>query len=273
MVTSLQPARWASMWFLALLLYACAKAVTLVMAHVGQVPLTRKLCYFFLFPGMNPAGFCGRPRTQPFSSTALPRYATNIFVGVALLWGLARHVPPAHPLIQGWIGMIGLVLLLHFGFLQLISLFWQSAGFDAPLLMNQPVWSISLTDFWSHRWNTAFRQLSHQFIFRPLARRTSPRIALLLTFVASGAVHDLVISVPAGAGFGLPTAYFLLQALGVQFERTRMGKAMLRPGIAARSFAFAVIALPAPLLFHPPFVTRVFLPFMVAIGALPKAVL
>jgi alginate O-acetyltransferase complex protein AlgI len=146
------------------------------------------------------------------------------------------------------------------------------AGFDAPLLMNQPILSTSVTEFWSRRWNTAFRQLSHQFLFKPLTRRIGPRAALLATFAISGLVHDLVISVPAGAGFGLPTTYFLLQAVGLLFERSHLGRRWLSRRTVARCFAIAIVALPAPLLFHTPFVTRVFLPFMVAIGALPREV-
>lgn len=96
---------------------------------------------------------------------------------------------------------------------------------------------------------------------------------MLATFAGSGLVHDVVISVPAGASFGLPTAYFLLQATGLLFEHSRTGRCWLRNGVAARCFTVAVVALPAPLLFHPAFVTRVFLPFMVAIGALPQEVL
>jgi alginate O-acetyltransferase complex protein AlgI len=99
-----------------------------------------------------------------------------------------------------------------------------------------------------------------------------PRAALLITFLISGLIHDLLISVPAGAGYGLPTAYFLLQAVGLLFERTRLGRRWLGRPLMARCFAIAVVSLPAPLLFHTPFVKRVFLPFMVAIGALPMEV-
>jgi len=92
--------------------------------------------------------------------------------------------------------------------------------------------------------------------------------AMLLSFLASGVIHDLVISVPARGGYGLPTCYFVLQGLGVLFERFLPGK---RLGLSSgtRGWLFAVICAGAPayLLFHPWFVRSVILPFLTAIGA------
>ncbi|HVT82782.1 MAG TPA: MBOAT family protein, partial [Phycisphaerae bacterium] len=240
-------------------------------SRVYGVSWGRKAAYLLLFPGMNATGFCAGP-SEVGPPVPGARYVANVLAGSVLLWGVARVVPPAHPIVEGWVGMVGCILLLHFGILQLIALAWQSAGYDAPLLMNQPILSVSVAEFWSFRWNTAFRHLSHQLLFRPVARRIGPRAATLATFAASGVLHDFVISFPAGKGFGLPTAYFLLQAVGLLFERSGAGRRCLRHRLAARCFTIAIVALPAPLLFHPPFVTGVFVPFMVAIGALPREV-
>src|ERR1022692_4792814 len=67
----------------------------------------------------------------------------------------------------------------------------------------------SIAEFWGRRWNSAFRDLAHPFVFVPAARRWGLVVALWVSFAVSGFAHELVISVPAGAGFGLPTAYFL----------------------------------------------------------------
>jgi D-alanyl-lipoteichoic acid acyltransferase DltB (MBOAT superfamily) len=175
----------------------------------------------------------------------------------------------ANPILIGWTGMIGWIFLLHFGSFHLIALLWQRAGVAATPIMRAPVLARSLTEFWSDRWNLAFRDLVNPLMFRPLAARYGLPAATMATFLASGLVHELAISVPARGGFGLPTLYFLLQGLGLLFERSEIAKrAGLRGGARGRLFTLAVAALPALFLFHPPFIHRVMLPLLDAFGAL-----
>ena len=106
-------------------------------------------------------------------------------------------------------------------------------------------------------------------MFKPLRRGTNLPIALLLTFAVSGIIHDLVISFPARGGCGLPTCYFLLQGCGVLLERSNFGARLgLSTGWRGRSFAWLMALAPIGLLFHAPFIHRVILPFLQAIGAL-----
>src|SRR5438445_420040 len=92
--------------------------------------------------------------------------------------------------------------------------------------------------------------------------------SMLVAFAGSGLIHDLVISVPAGAGYGLPTAYFSLQGLALLLERAPIGRRLgLGAGVRGRLFAIAVSALPAFWLFHPAFVLNVVVPFLRVIGA------
>ena len=170
---------------------------------------------------------------------------------------------------RGWAGMLGLILLLHFGTFQILGLAWQSVGVDARPIMSAPLRSTSLGEFWGKRWNLGFRQLAHELIFRPLHRRLGADLAGFLVFVASGLIHDLVISVPARGGYGLPTIYFLLQGTGMTIEHSRFGK-RIGLGQGWQGWCFMMLFLAAPLfwLFHPWFVVRVILPFMQAIHAL-----
>ena len=74
---------------------------------------------------------------------------------------------------------------------------------------------------------------------------------------------------PAGAWFGLPTAYFVLQGIGVLIERSRLGRHVgLSRGVLGWVFMFVFTAGPAYWLFHPPFIEEVFIPFLEVIGAL-----
>jgi hypothetical protein len=264
--------RWAVMWLLAGSLFMLGKAAVLVrMKRTGTPwPMWKTLAWFCAWPGMDP-GFVVRPLGRNFPTPASRRDYKQISAAIAkmmlgsfLLWGAMRHFP--NPLAAGWCGMIGLILMLHFGIFDLLAIFWKSLGLRAEPIMNNPIMSFSIAEFWGRRWNSAFRDLAHPFLFIPAAKRWGLHGALWVSFAVSGLAHELVISVPAGAGFGLPTAYFLLQALGITLERGM--KTTLKSRAPRWLFTHAFTALPAFILFHSPFVERVMLPFFHAIGAL-----
>jgi alginate O-acetyltransferase complex protein AlgI len=129
--------------------------------------------------------------------------------------------------------------------------------------MDWPVLACSVSDFWGKRWNTAFRDLTHRFLFRPLTARFGAKAGLAVGFLFSGFVHDLVVSAPAQGGYGGPTLFFLLQGAAILFERSATGQ-RLGLGKGVRGWAFTVVVLLAPLflLFHPPFVREVIVPFI-----------
>ena len=134
--------------------------------------------------------------------------------------------------------------------------------------MQHPLQSKSLGEFWGKRWNLGFRQLSHEWVFAPLRKHFGIAIATLGAFLASGLIHDLVISVHARAGYGLPTAYFFAQGIGVLIERSSVGiKIGLSHGATGWLWMAVFTAAPAYFLFHPSFAMRVMLPFLRAIGA------
>ena len=261
---------WAWMWCIALATFAGFKWQTWWDEPLRRVARARRsAAYLLLWSGMDAKLFLDRrriPRAPAFSEWI--GGLLNIALGAALLWIVCAKILPSHPLLVGWPGMVGMVLVLHFGLFDLLALAWRRAGVDATPLMRNPLRAASLVDLWGRRWNTAFHELTNRLAFRPLVRRVGPPGALLGTFLLSGLVHDLVISVPARGGFGLPTAYFTLQGVGVLFERSVLGRRMgLGRGIAGRVFAIVVAAGPAFVLLHPPFVERVIVPFLHAIGA------
>jgi len=186
-----------------------------------------------------------------------------------LFFGGARFLAPVTLYGAGWIGMVALVLMLHFGMFQLLSCRWRAADVEARPLMNQPLRSVSLAEFWGRRWNTAFRDLTHRFLFRPLTRAMGVKAGIAGGFLFSGLVHDLVISVTAGGGYGGPTLFFAAQGVGILVERSGPGRTFgLARGRRGRVFVLLLVVLPAPVLFHPPFVRHVVVPFMRALGAI-----
>jgi hypothetical protein len=230
----------------------------------------RSVAYLFAWPGMDADAFLDEKQKAPAQKPSTWLWAmTKTVLGAALLWGVARAVPPEHLLLRGWVGMVGLILLLHFGTFELIALFWQRLGIRAEPIMHSPLRSASLAEFWGKRWNLGFRELAHEFVFRPLYKPLGPKAASLMVFLCSGLVHEAVISLPAGAGYGLPTLYFLIQGVGVTAERSQFGRALgLMHGIGGRCFMFVFLVTPVFWLFHPPFVLKVILPLMRAIRAL-----
>lgn len=134
--------------------------------------------------------------------------------------------------------------------------------------MNRPLASVHVGEFWGRRWNTAFRDLTHRFLFRPMTAKLGPRWAIAAGFLFSGLVHDLVISIPARGGYGGPTSFFTIQGMALLIERSRIGAiAGLGRGWRGWLFTMLVLAVPAYALFHPPFVKNVIVPFMRALGA------
>ena len=262
---------WVFMWILSFTIYLSLKWLTWWSARLRIAhPAWRSIAYLVAWPGMDAEAFLDvRQRVpRPASSTWL-RPSFETILGVILLWIVPRSLPQEQPLLRGWIGMFGMILILHFGAFHLVALLWQSLGIKAEPIMSAPLRSRSLGDFWGKRWNLGFRQLAHELIFRPLHRKLGADAAGLLVFMISGLIHDLVISLPARGGYGLPTLYFLLQGTGITVERSRFGKC-LGLGHGIRGWFFMMVFLTAPVywLFHPWFVLRVILPFMRAIHAL-----
>jgi membrane bound O-acyltransferase family protein len=264
--------RWVEMWTLALAIYISCKWLTWQRTAVRHVPVWKHCAYLFAWPGMDAASFL---EEEPLSNHAQCRYtewlaATAKFAfGVALLFGVARMMPAQHEYVVGWIGMIGIVLILHFGVFHLLSCAWRSKGVQARPLMNRPLASTSLSEFWSRRWNTAFRDLTYRFLFQPCASWLGPRWGLLAGFLFSGAIHDLVISVPARGGYGGPTVFFAIQGTAMVIERSGSGRKIgLGSGWSGRLFATTVLLVPAGLLFHRPFVVGIVVPFMRFLGAI-----
>ena len=262
---------WAFMWVLALAMYAALKWVSWWRSPARlQATARRSIAYLLTWPGMDAECFLDR---SLWVAGPGPRdwfwAVSKTLLGGVLVWVVARTVPEGQPLVRGWVGLVGMVLLAHFGSFHIVALVWQSAGVDAVPIMASPLRAASLSEFWGKRWNRGFRQLSHDLIFRPLYGILGVGGAGFLVFVVSGLIHDLVISLPAGGGYGLPTAYFLLQGTAVMLERSRFGRRLgLRHGVRGWLFMALVTASPAFWLFHPPFIQNVVLPFMKVIHAL-----
>lgn len=252
------------MWLLAAAIFFGFKMLVLARtpAAISGLALAQ---WLWLCPALNLTAFLRQRDGSAGEPLRLVRSGlVNLTFGAVMLWMVAPQFA-AMPLVAGWIGMAGLIFTLHFGTFHLVTSFWRWMGRGTEPLMKCPIAAESLSDFWGRRWNTAFSDAISLLVFRPAAQRWGGRKAHWLVFAISGVLHEAVISLPARGGWGGPTVYFLLQAAGIALGR----RLRIPRGLASRAWAFAFLLVPVGLLFHPPFVRAVMLPFFQTLEALP----
>jgi alginate O-acetyltransferase complex protein AlgI len=261
---------WCFLWVLAVGILLGCKWLTYrqALAHGCKPTKRQALAYLFGWIGLD-ARSVFRPRgaITKSSPSEWAGAAAKTILGAVLFFVVAPQRVCMEPLLAGWLALLGLIFLLHFGAFHLLALAWRRGGVAVEPIMRAPALATSLSDFWGRRWNTAFSRLATEFIFRPLVKRQGVTLAVLAVFAVSGLVHELVISVPARGGYGLPLAYFLFQAAAVLCERTRLARRLGLPhGVRGWLFVCFCTAGPAYWLFHPPFLNNVILPMLLATG-------
>lgn len=261
--------RWACMWLIACTMYAGLKWLSWWATRSVRAPVWKHVAYLFAWPGMDARTFlgnssrCRSPTPQEWLAAAI-----KLGCGAALIWSVAPRVGRRNDWLFGWVAMVGLILFLHCGLFHLLSCAWRSNGVDARPLMNSPLLATGVSDFWGQRWNIAFRDLTHRFVFLPLAKQLGPKRALAVGFVISGLIHELAITIPARSGYGGPTVFFTIQAAALFIERSAWGKRLgLGRGFVGWTFTAVTLIGPVGLLFPTAFVTEIIVPFCRAMGA------
>ena len=262
---------WVWMWAIAVALFLGAKGLTIIRSLLAapQINPARLMAYCVLWPGMDVRAFCTEAKVRPPSLGEWSAAFVKTGLGV-ILTGLSLHLIERFSThLIGWLGMIGLVLLLHFGLFHLASLFWRTMGLNAKAIMQSPASATSLRKFWAGKWNAGFSDLVHKYLLPGLARHLGPQSGLFVIFLISGLVHELVISLPAGGGYGGPTFYFTIQGLAVLLERSRLGQKLgLGRGLKGWCYVALMTITPVGLLFHPPFIHNVILPMLRALSSI-----
>lgn len=226
----------------------------------GMAPLSlrRWLSFAVLWVGMRPRLFAVRARRAVRGARDLAvQGATRLAAGLALALA-ARFVRP--PEVATAVLGAGLLLVFHFGACTLLAAAWRARGVRCDPIVRAPAGSRSLSEFWSRRWNLAYSEMCTIVLYRPFSARLGRRASVLLAFLFSGLLHEMAVSLPVHAGYGLPTLYFMLHGGLVLLEESlaRAGKPLR--GLAARAWTLFWILAPLPLLFHRPFVEHVLRP-------------
>jgi D-alanyl-lipoteichoic acid acyltransferase DltB (MBOAT superfamily) len=115
-------------------------------------------------------------------------------------------------------------------------------------MLDRSLGATTIAGFWRH-WNPIWSYSLGRYIFTPLKRSMPVPVALVLTFVASGLIHDAVIMALRGELALLFTPWFLLLGLGVvvsEFFRWNfaalpwIGRASIIVGYAAAALALSL---------------------------------
>ncbi|HVT14283.1 MAG TPA: membrane bound O-acyl transferase family-domain-containing protein [Fimbriimonadaceae bacterium] len=197
---------------------------------------------FLIWPGMDPERLARREESTERDAYPIARGLAWLYGGLAFL--LLAALLPVSKTIAGWLGIAGLLLVIHFGLSELLSSVFRLAGRGVRPLFDRPCAARTLSDFWTRRWNLAFVEMDRRLFLPSLLKRFGYRGAILGVFLVSGLLHEMAISYPAGGGWGLPFAYFTLQGLLVLGER----RVKIPPALH-RWLTWAAVLLPLSLVF------------------------
>jgi len=142
-----------------------------------------------------------------------------------------------------WALFVPMSVGFHFGALRVLAGAWRLAGVPVKPLFRNPFGAACPAEFWARRWNLGYSHMMGLAVGRPLEGILGVRGAVFGVFVVSGLLHEVAISVPVRAGYGLPTLCFMFYGLmaGLDFPRWPL---LLRRVLTALS-----ILLPLPWLF------------------------
>jgi alginate O-acetyltransferase complex protein AlgI len=232
------------------------KAVVLVRSHnlySHPLRIDRWLTFVVVWPGMRPDLFASTKYSALSGSRILVlRGIAFSVLGFAVIVAARGGLAATHSLVLSTaLALVGISLILHFGLLVILTGLLRAIGIDVMPLFRAPLLSVSLREFWGQRWNIAFTEMTSRIVFRPAASRIGAPAALALSFMFSGVLHEIAISLPVGAGFGLPLLYFAIHGTLMIIERRREQRGIHMGAALGRVWVIFWLVLPLPLLFHP----------------------
>jgi hypothetical protein len=213
-------------------------------AGADKLPLGRYLVFALRWFGMDPGSF--RTRRKGLS------WKPDVFVGLALM--LAGALGAWLVWAMGWrqilVMFVPMSVGFHFGALRVLKGGLRAGGFPVRTLFPNVLEAQGLGDFWGRRWNVGYSQMMQRIIGRPVEKLAGSGAGLMAIFLASGVLHELAITLPVRAGFGLPTLYFTLQGVLTLVER-KLGRPF------GKIPALLIVVLPVGFLFPPAFQSEV----------------
>ncbi|MEO7989018.1 MAG: membrane bound O-acyl transferase family-domain-containing protein [Chryseolinea sp.] len=239
------------------------KTIVMVETYRGKPTLN-----FFQWIVFAQGWFGMRPRLfEKFISKSLSRIKYFILTGVSrivigiILLALSKRIEEQIThiyFLSNLLMLAGISLILHFGILNLSTAIWRLFGVDVKELFRSPIKAKSLQEFWGKRWNLAFSEMTALVVYKPSKGNLGQTKAMMISFLVSGVLHEIAISLPVQSGYGLPLFYFLIHALAMYAEgEVLIVKRLLAHPVFSRVWVFSWLLLPMPLLFHSNFLIKV----------------
>ncbi len=242
------------------------KSIVLVETYKGKPGLNyfQQLAFSAGWFGMRPTLFETLP-SAPLGNIGrlVLKGISRIVIGMLLLFLSVKLFDQENfqYAVSSLLALVGMSFILHFGILNLSAASWRALGVDCRELFKSPGLSMSLNEFWGKRWNLAFSEMTARVIYRPLKDKLGKGTAVFGAFLFSGLLHELAISVPVRAGYGLPMLYFCLHGFLMLAEaKVVLVKKILLHKVAARIWVVTWLVLPMPLLFHKEFMGKIVFP-------------
>lgn len=261
-----QQLSWIRMLIIVILQLLSMKVVVAVETYSGENRLTvvQWIAFSLGWFGMRPRLFESLPsRSLPFTHLIV-KGLSRILIGLVLLYLSLVLEGTSHLnrfFLPQMVLLTGLSFIVHFGILNFSTAVWRMLGVDVSELFRSPYKSRSLKEFWGKRWNVAFSEMTALISYRPLKKRIGVEKAMMTSFLLSGFLHEIAISLPARSGYGLPMAYFGIQGLAMYLEsKLPLLQRITRHHILSRLWVFSLLVLPMPMLFHADFMHNVLIP-------------
>ena len=211
--------------------------------------IPRYAVFAFLWFGMDPGTF-GKRRGGLDWKGDVGLGLLLMVLGTLGAWWVAST--PWRPILLMFVPMS---LGFHFGALRVLKGALRAAGFPVKTLFPDILETRGIGDFWSKRWNVGYSQMMQRLVGRPVQERLGESAGVMAVFLGSGVLHELAITLPVRAGFGLPTLYFALHGLLTLLER-KLGRPI------GKIPALLAVILPLELLFPAEFQKEVIARFL-----------
>ncbi len=242
-------------WTMTLAFNAALAVAACILKPINIYVLRKKVkersLFYLLSPTTSAEALArARPASAREVKTSLKHALTFGFLSFAFYLGYAKIFSYWHPslVVMGYFG-IPILYLTSEAYGAFVALVFFPTGRLPVPVHDHPFKAANLSDFWGSRWNRWTSDLFLSTIIWPLRRR--PTVALAVTFLVSGLIHEFTINgtlfwIVGRNLFGTQLLYFAIQGIGMHLDRSWLR----RFPRFRRLFLWITVVVPSPLILN-----------------------